>query len=138
MLNSCGHALSQKDGSDFHPRCNWEATPPGSSACVKVCCLRSWRRERTTWLWWRRGERTTRFGGRREGREDHKALVEWGPHGGNTADGARSLNHGLLLLFLRYGTPGQGRGRGKECASVGILKDFSILLKTFSHYSKSV
>ena len=31
-------------------------------------------------------------------REDHVALAEWGPHGGNTADGARSLNHGLLLL----------------------------------------
>ena len=24
------------------------------------------------------------------------------------------------------------------CASVGILKDFSILMKTLSHYSKSV
>ena len=33
MLNSCGHALSQGDGSDFHPRCNWEATPPGYRAC---------------------------------------------------------------------------------------------------------
>ena len=29
-----------------------------------------------------------------------------GDHGGDTADGAGSLNHGLLLLFLRYGTPG--------------------------------
>ena len=26
MLNSCGLALSQGDGSDFHPRCNWETT----------------------------------------------------------------------------------------------------------------
>ena len=34
MLNSCGHALSQGDGSDFHPRCNWEATPPDYSACL--------------------------------------------------------------------------------------------------------
>ena len=34
-------------------------------------------------------------------REDHVALAEWGPHGGDTADGAGSLNHGLLLLFLR-------------------------------------
>ena len=58
--------------------------------------------------------------------------------GSHTSDGARSLNHGLLLLFLRYGTPGQGRGRGKECASVGVLEDFSILMKTLSHYSKSV
>ena len=49
----------------------------------------------------------------------------------HTADGARSLNHGLLLLFLRE--------REALCsASVGILKDFSILLKTLSHYSKSV
>ena len=39
------------------------------------------------------------FGG--EGGENHAALAEWGPCGGNTADGAGSLNHGLLLLFLR-------------------------------------
>ena len=39
MLNSCGHALSQGDGSEFHPRCNWEATPPGYSTC-----MRAWRR----------------------------------------------------------------------------------------------
>ena len=23
MLNSCSHALSQGDGNDFHPGCNW-------------------------------------------------------------------------------------------------------------------
>ena len=34
--------------------------------------------------------------------------------------------------------PGLGTGRGKDCASVGILEDFSILLKTLSHYSKFV
>ena len=28
-----------------------------------------------------------------------------GDRGGDTADGARSLNRRLLLLFLRYGTP---------------------------------
>ena len=28
MLSSCGPALSQGDGSDFHPRWDWEATPP--------------------------------------------------------------------------------------------------------------
>ena len=28
-----------------------------------------------------------------------------GDCGSHTADGAGSLNHGLLLLFLRYGTP---------------------------------
>ena len=55
----------------------------------------------------------------------------------HTADGARSLNHGLLLPFLRH-YPGLGTGRGKDCASVGILEDFSILLKSLSHYSKSV
>ena len=31
-----------------------------------------------------------------------------GDCGGHTADGAGSLNHGLLLLFLRYGTPDWG------------------------------
>ena len=36
MLNSCGHALSQGNGSDFHPRGNWEATPPGYSICVRA------------------------------------------------------------------------------------------------------
>ena len=59
-----------------------------------------------------------------------------GDRGGDTADGARSLNNGLLLLFLRHGT--QGRGRRKDCASVGILKDFSTLMKILSNYSKSV
>ena len=39
MLNSCGHALSQRDGTDFHPRCNWEATPLCYSTCMRV-----WRR----------------------------------------------------------------------------------------------
>ena len=28
-----------------------------------------------------------------------------GDRGSDTAYGARSLNHGLLLLFLRHGTP---------------------------------
>ena len=74
----------------------------------------------------------------REGREDHVALAEWGPLGSNTADGARSLNHGLLLLFLRYGTRTLQREKEGLCVSVGILKDFSILMKTLSHYSESV
>ena len=39
MLNSCGHALSQGDGSDFNPEGNWEVTPSGYRACV-----RAWRR----------------------------------------------------------------------------------------------
>ena len=57
---------------------------------------------------------------------------------GNIADGAGSLNHGLLLLFLRYGTRTLQREKEGLCVSVGILKDFSILMKTLSHYSKSV
>ena len=65
-------------------------------------------------------------------------MAEWGPHGGDTADGARSLNHGLLLLFLRYGTWTGQREKEGLCASVGILKDSSVLMKTLSHYSKSV
>ena len=36
------------------------------------------------------------------------------------------LNHGLLLLFLRYGILDWAKGRRKDCVSVGILKDFSI------------
>ena len=65
-------------------------------------------------------------------------MAEWGPCGGDTTDGARSLNHELLLLFLRYGIQTGQREKEGLCASVGILKDFSILMKTLSHYSKSV
>ena len=36
-----------------------------------------------------------------------------GDCGSHTADGAGSLNHGLLLLFLRYGTPGWAEGEGR-------------------------
>ena len=61
-----------------------------------------------------------------------------GDRSGNTADGAGSLNHRLLLVFLRNGTPDGLREREGLCASVGILKDFRILMKTLSHYSKSV
>ena len=50
---------------------------------------------------------------RGEGRENHAALAEWGPRGCDIADGARSLNHGLLLLFLRYGTPDWAQGEGR-------------------------
>ena len=41
------------------------------------------------------------------------ALVEWGPGGGDTADGAGSPNHGLLLLLLRYSTPDWAEGEGR-------------------------
>ena len=56
-----------------------------------------------------------------------------GGRGGDRADGAGtegSLNHGLPLLFLRYGTQTGQREREGLWASVGILKDFSILMKT--------
>ncbi|KAF6088262.1 hypothetical protein HJG60_008118 [Phyllostomus discolor] len=33
MLNSCGHALSQGNGSNFPPKCNWGAGPLSYSAC---------------------------------------------------------------------------------------------------------
>ena len=52
----------------------------------------------------------------------------------HTADGAGSLNH-RLLLFLKHGTPDWAQGEGRT-VSVGVLEDFSILMKTLSHYSK--
>ena len=36
-----------------------------------------------------------------------------GDFGNHTADGAGSLNHGLLLLFLRYSTPDWAEGEGR-------------------------
>ena len=60
------------------------------------------------------------FGG--EGREDHAALIEWGSPGGNTADGAGSLNHRLLLLFLRYGTPDWAEGEGRTVCICGYSR----------------
>ena len=33
--------------------------------------------------------------------------------GSHTTDGAGSLNHGLLLLFLRHGTPDWAEGEGR-------------------------
>ena len=43
-----------------------------------------------------------------------------GDPGGDTADGARNLNHELLLLFLRYGTR-LGRGRRKDCVRLWVF-----------------
>ena len=60
-----------------------------------------------------------------------------GDYSSHTADGAGTLNHGLLLLFLRHGTPDWTEEEGRT-VFVGILKDFSILMKTLSHYSKFV
>ena len=36
-----------------------------------------------------------------------------GDCGSHTADGAGSLNHGLLLPFLRHGTPDWAQGEGR-------------------------
>ena len=56
------------------------------------------------------------------GRKGEKGLLLVGrekvPHGfgfAPTADGAGSLNHGLLLLFLRYGTQTGQRERERLC-----------------------
>ena len=40
----------------------------------------------------------------------------------HTADGARSLNHGLLLLFLRYGTPDWAEGKGMTVCICGYSR----------------
>ena len=45
-----------------------------------------------------------------------------GDCGGDTADGARSLNHRLLLLFLRYGTPDWAKGRMGTSVIVSTIK----------------
>ena len=60
------------------------------------------------------------FGG--EGRETNAALAEWGRRAGNTADGAGSLNHGLLLVFLRYSTPDWAEGEGRTVCVCGYSK----------------
>ena len=44
-------------------------------------------------------------------------------------------NHGLLFLFLRYGTPDWAEGGRKDCVFVGILKDFGISMKTLGYCS---
>ena len=54
--------------------------------------------------------------------ENHAALTEWGPHGSNTADGAGSLNHRLLLLFLRYSTPDWAEGEGRTVCICGYSR----------------
>ena len=44
-------------------------------------------------------------------------------------------NHGLLFLFLRYGTLDWAEGKGRTCVFVGILKDFGISVKSLRFYS---
>ena len=62
------------------------------------------------------------------------ALAAWGPHGGDTADGARSLNHGLLLLFLRFGTLDWAEGEGRTVCICG----YSEGLWHFNEHIKSL
>ena len=53
--------------------------------------------------------------------------------GGDTADGARSLNHKLLLLFLRYSTPDWAEGEGRTVCICGCfkgLRDFNEDIKS--------
>ena len=88
------------------------------------------------------------------GRKGEKGLLlvghEMVPHGSgltgdcgsDTAGGARM--EGLpepqaSTSFPEIWYPGLGKGEKEGlCAFVGILKDFSILMKILSHYSKSV
>ena len=65
-----------------------------------------------------------------------------GDHNGDTADGAGT--EGLpeprtstSFPEIQYPELGKGEKEGLS-AFVGILKDFSILMKTLSHHSKSV
>ena len=47
-----------------------------------------------------------------------------GDCGGDTVDGAGTeglLNHGLLLLFLRYGTLDWAKGRRKDCVHLWVF-----------------
>ena len=66
-------------------------------------------------------ERGPRSFGAEEG-ENHAALAEWGPCGGDTPDGARSLNHELLLLFLRHSTPDMAEREGRTVCVCGFSK----------------
>ena len=45
-----------------------------------------------------------------------------GDWGGDTADGAGSLNHRLLLPFLRYSTPDWAEGKGRAVCDCGYSK----------------
>ena len=45
-----------------------------------------------------------------------------GDHDSHTADGAGSLNHGLLLLLLRYSTPDWAEGEGRTVCVCGCSK----------------
>ena len=51
---------------------------------------------------------------------------------GTTRLGQRRNTDFDFFSEIRY--PGLGRGGRKDCAFVGILKDFGISMKTLSHY----
>ena len=65
-----------------------------------------------------------------KGRKDLLVGHEKVPHGfgltgdcsSHTADGARNLNHGLLLLFLRLGTLDWAQGEGRTVCVCGYSK----------------
>ena len=71
--------------------------------------------ERITGFGRERGENPVALKG-----EKHMDLAEWRPHG--IVDGAGSMNHGLLLLFLRYGTPDWAEGGGSTVCISGYSK----------------
>ena len=65
-----------------------------------------------------------------------------GDHSRDTADGARTKElpeSQTSTSFLEIWCPGLGKGEKEGlCVFVGILKNFRILMKTLSHYSKSI
>ena len=73
------------------------------------------------------------------GRKGEKGLLLVGPekvpHGfgltggcsSHPADGAGSLNHRLLLLFLRYGTPDWAQGEGRTVYICGYSRGLEYL-----------
>ena len=59
--------------------------------------------------------------GRREGRENHEALAEWGPRGGDTADGAGEPESRTSTSFPEIQYPGLGRGERKDCVHLWVF-----------------
>ena len=161
MLNSCNHALSQGDGNDFNPWCNWEATPTGYRACVRAWiwvapCHRATPAQIPGQLskagknarilaavancgrsrkWCGRGRLALGFKLRCGSLEasfwDHTALVSF--WGPCSSLGREEARTSISFPAIQY--PGLGRGGRKDCVFVGILKDFGISMKTLSYYS---
>ena len=162
MLYRPGQALSQGDGSDFQWRCNWEATPPGSGPAwelgddwlhakgpylprLTLAAQQSWKNPgmlacvtdcRRSWKWGCLG----------------RLVLEFKPrHSSCTAERIRRFWR-VRTLWWRHSWCCQAP-ESRTCTSfpelwypdwaegdetVGILKDFSILMKTLSHASKSI